>query len=339
MTKNEKIAFNVIRHAEKQNKKGKNPSSPYQGEKNPKKALALAKADYQKESKIPYITGEELSNRMKRIRFIMPVMLGVDGKKYMSDETDEKYFELFYVKNLTHPVNQSFNFSDKIFTIKAEGLKELAVKNIFVRIGGYYGFCKASLEEVMAQIPQDILSEVVAFTPDSKNDPQIIDEDYQSLSIVFYGQGNRKEESDNLIPSVKELIKPIDIAKVNLLKDRIKPILSWSNDTYSSIEPDKIDEPFMDIGIWMRINGSHLHRHDRDIPITIPVKIGERFSIYQALEGHADLFSPNYSYTISQIPDQLITEKTIGFIYRMTDYFKTKEGIVHKTDFSIVESN
>lgn len=211
-------------------------------------------------------------------------------------------------------------------------------KDIFVKIGGFYGFCKITFAEVMAQIPNEIVSEVVAFALDPKKSPQILNYDYQSASIVFYGRSEEELKSDDSLPSVEGLIKPLDLDKAERLKDKVRPIIGWARDGCTFIDPGKIDEPFMSFGVWLRIGGSNLHKHNAKMPISVPYELGKSISIYQAFDDDgSDFFQPNYAYTISQIPDELITENTIGFVFKGVDYFRTKEGTVHEVKYTLVE--
>ncbi|MFZ2205436.1 MAG: hypothetical protein WAV23_02510 [Minisyncoccia bacterium] len=331
-------ALQVIIHADRMQKKGKNPSLPYKDTKNPKKALALAKLDYELEPKIPFISDKLLFERMNQIKYVKPAMQGLLGKAYFTQEQDEKYFDLFYVETSCNLRNEAFNFDDtRKITKKATGLQELLIRDIFVKIGGYYGFCKITFAEVMAQIPNEIASDVVAFALDPKKDVQIINEDYQSASIIFYGKNKEESIKDISLPSVEGLIKPLDIEKAIKLKDKVKPIIKWDKEGYTFIEPGEINNAFMDVGIWMRINGSNIHRTNPETPVSSEVKLGEKITTYQSFNDSADNFEPTYAYVISQIPDELINENTIGFIYKFIDYFRTKEGVIHKTECTLVE--
>jgi len=332
-------ALVVILHANKKRKKGKNPSLWYKDERNPRKALTQAIEDYQKELRIPEISDKVLAQRLKQIRYVEQAMQGVDGKIYNTDEQDKNLFDLFFVESNTNPRTQSFNFDGKSkFTTKTTGLKELLKKDIFVKIGGYYGFCKITFAEVMSQIPENILPEVVAFALNPEESAQILDSNYQSKSIIFYGKGEEQKEDESL-PSIKDLIKPLDLEKAERLKDKIKPILNFSDDGYKFIEPGDINKPFIKIGIWLRINGSNLHENNADIPVDFETKKGKKISTYKPFNSElgADFFHPDYANTISQIPDELINEKTVGILYHSTDYFKTKEGVVHKTEYTLIE--
>lgn len=292
-----------------------------------------------KEIVIPEISDEVLAQRLKQISYVEQAMQGVDGKVYHTDEQNKDLFDLFYVESKTNPRTQSFNFDGKRkLTTRATGLKELLTKDIFVKIGGYYGFCKITFAEVMSQIPEDILSEVVAFTLNPEKHAQILNDDYQSHSIIFYGKGEEKQDNKALL-SVKDLIRPLNLEKAELLKNKIKPILNFSNDGYKFIEPGDINTPFMKIGIWIRLGGSNLHEHNAEAPVNFETKKGKKISIYQSFNSKlgADFFHPDYANTISQIPDELINEKTVGILYHSTDYFKTKEGVVHKTEYTLIE--
>jgi len=292
-----------------------------------------------KEIVIPEISDEVLVQRLKQVRYVEQAMQGVDGKIYRTEEQDKNLFDLFYVESNTNPRTQSFNFDDKRkLTTKATGLKELLKKDIFVKIGGYHGFLKITFAEVMSQIPEEILSEAIAFTLDPEESGKILNGDYQSKTIIFYGKGEEQKEEDSL-PSVKNLVKPLNLEKAELLKDKIKPILNFSNDGYKFIEPSDISKPFIKIGIWMRINGSNLHEHNAETSVDFETKKGKKISIYQPFNSElgADFFHPDYANTISQIPDELINENTIGILYHSTDYFKTKEGVVHKTEYTLIE--
>ncbi len=335
---NSKIApLEIILSAEKQKKKGRHPSLTYKGERNPRKALALAHFDYQKENKMPFISDHTIASLMKRIKFVRRAMVGIDGKPYTTDETDKKFFDLFYVKSATNPRTQAFNFDQNSkLTEKATGLKEICKNDIFVKIGGYYGFCKITMCEVFSQIPKNIISDVVAFALDPENSPKILNSDFQSASIIFYGKSDSVEEKESL-PSAKGLIKQIDFKKVERLKNQIKPIIKWKDEGFTFIEPKNATEIFAAIGIWTRINGSNLHWHGKESPVNVPHKKTKKVSVYQEFKDDADSVELDYDYTISQIPDELINQKTIGLLYHSTDYFKTEEGIIHKTEYTLIE--
>lgn len=331
----------IINSARKKAKRGKNPSLPYKGERNPRKALAMAVSDYDKEPKVPKISDADLKKRMSQIHWVVQGMSGVDGKFYGTEEQDKNLFDLFSVTVSCDPRTQAFNFTDdkdRVVGQKALGLEELAIKNIFVKTGGYYGFCKITLAEVMSQIPEEILGSVVAFALNPEIAPQNVNDAYQVASIIFYGQGEIADPKTNDLPSFKDLIAPVNLEKAIKLKDVVRPIINWRDTGYSFIDPGNIEESFIDVGIWLRKNGSNLHRYNTETKVDVPHKVVKKISVYQAFgERGADYFNPNYAYTISQIPDELINERTIGFVYHSTDYFKTKEGVLHKTEYSLVE--
>jgi len=286
---------------------------------------------------IPEISDEVLVERRGRIKFVTQAMSGLDGKAYPTEEQDKKLFDLFYVESNVDPRKQAFNFDEnKKITDKATNLAEILTKDIFVKISGYHGFCKISMAEVLSQIPEEIVMDVVAFTLDPESSPQILNEDYQSAKIIFYGRSNQPAVNENL-PSSKGLIKPIDYEKANRLKDQIQPMINYTEDGYYSVDPGDIREPFMYIGIWLRINGSNLHRSNTKAKFLKPYKEGKKISVYTAFTDGADFFKPTYAYLISQVPNEDITENTIGLLYHSTDYFKTKEGVLHKTDFTLIE--
>ncbi len=331
-------ARKVILHAAAKRKRGRNPSLAYKGERNPRKALALALSDYEWEKKIPEISDKILAQRMKQIKYVKPAMQGINGKIYTTSEEDEKYFDLFYVKNHCNPRTQAFNFEEgSELTTRAVGLKPLATRDIFVRIGGYYGFCKISFAELMAQIPADILPDTVAFALNPKGSPRVLNSDYQSTSIIFYGKNGEGSGLEDAYPSVQGLIKPVDLERANRLKEQIKPIINFYKEGYYFIAPGEIEKLFMRIGIWIALNGSHLHYKNETTPVPKPYKLGAEINVYQEFGEMADFYEPNYAYLISQIPDELINEKTIGFLYRTTDYFRTKEGTLHVTKLQMVE--
>ena len=87
----------------------------------------------------------------------------------------------------------------------------------------------------------------------------------------------------------------------------------------------------------MRINGSNIHHKNPETKVLFSCKQGKMISVYSAFTEGADRLEPTYAYTISQIPDELITENTVGFHYYGTDYFKTKEGVIHKTEYALIE--
>ena len=116
-------------------------------------------------------------------------------------------------------------------------------------------------------------------------------------------------------------------------------MVNYRGEGLFSFDPGNIEEPFLNVGIWIRVNGSNLHKHNAETRVAVPCKEGQKISVYQAFdpERGADFFQPTYAYTISQIPNELITEKTIGFRYHNTDYFKTKEGVIHETKYTLIE--
>jgi hypothetical protein len=333
-------ALEVIRHAEKRRKrgKGKNPSLHYKRETNPRKALALAKKDYEWEQKIPFLTDDVLSERLGRIKYVTQAMCGLDGKPYTTDETDKKLFDLFYVESKVNPRTQSFNFDEnQKITDKAVGLKEILTKDVVIKVGGYHGFLKMTMAEVLSQIPDEIVNKVVAFGLNPEKDTEIVYGGYYQLaSIIFYEKNDNPVEDEELPTSIG-LILPVHIARANRLKDKIKPIINYRGEGSVFIDPQDIEKPFIDVGIWLRINGSNLHRTNTETNITIDCKKGKKISVYQEFNDGADSFKPTYAHTISQIPDELLTENTIGFMYGSTDYFKTKEGVIHKTEYTLIE--
>jgi hypothetical protein len=292
-----------------------------------------------KEIIIPEISDEVLTQRLKQIKYVTQAMQGIDGKVYSTDEQDKNLFDLFYVESNVNPRTEAFNFDEnRKLTTRVTGLKELLTKDIFVSIGGYYGFCKITFAEVMSQIPDEIVSEVVAFTLNPEKDPKILNDNYQSASIIFYGKGEELKK-DNKLPSVKDLIKPLDLEKAERLKDKVKPILDFQGEGLIFINPGDIHQPFIKVGIWLRINGSNLHEHNTETKVDFKTRLGKKVSTYQSFDNElgADFFHPNYGNTISQIPDELINENTVGILYNSTDYFKTEEGVVHKTEYTLVE--
>jgi len=339
MTQRTSAALEVILHAAKRKKKGKNPSLRYKDERNPRKALLLALSDRVWELKIPAITDELLAQRMEQIKYVRPAMQGVDGVVHTTDEEDEKYFDLFYVETKVNPRSQAFNFDeDRKLTTKAVGLQKLLVKDIFVRVGGYYGFCKVSFAEVMSQVPTELAATIVAFAINPKESAVNLNDDYQSISIIFYGKSQEDLDSAAALPSVEGLIKTVDFEKARKLRGKVKPIINWAGEGYTFFEPEKIDEPFMNVGIWLAVNGSHLLKHNSETPVSTPCKLGEKAVVYQSFDELADFFKPDYAYTISQIPDELINENTIGFMYNTVDYFRTKEGVIHRAEYTMVEA-
>lgn len=286
---------------------------------------------------IPVISDELLAQRIQQIKYVTTAMQGVDGKAYSTSETNQDLYDLFYVKTDCDPRTEAFNFGDSKIKEKATGLKTILVKDIFVKIGGYHGFCKITYAEVFSQLPEEIASEVVAFSLDPNSDPQILNGDYQSTSIIFYRKETEITEKDNNLLSYKDLVKSVNLQKAKDFCEKILPILFFSNSDLQFVHPGDINKPFMRIGIWMRVNGSNLHENNDLTPVDVPYKLGEKFSVYQPFETGADIFIPTYAYLISQVPEHLLNENVIGLRYHSTDYFKTKEGVLHKTEYTIVE--
>lgn len=292
----------------------------------------------EKELTIPEISDEVLAKRMSKIKFVTQAMSGLDGKPYTTDETDKKLFDLFYVESKVNPRTESFNFDEnRKITDKAVGLTEILTKDILIKVGGYYGFLKMTMAEVVSQIPDEIVDNVVAFALNPEKDAQVISGgNYQIASIIFYAKNDNFIENEELPTSVG-LIHPVDIERANRLKDKIKPVINYRGEGSVFVDPGDIEKPFMDLGIWMRINGSNLHRTNTETKITIDCKKGQKISVYQEFTHGADMYKPTYAHMISQIPHELITENTIGLMYSSTDYFKTKEGVIHKTEYTLIE--
>jgi hypothetical protein len=332
-------AHHMVLDAQKRLKKGKNLSLTYPSIRNPRKALEKALKELKYEEKIPYISDEILKKRMDQIKYLQTGMVGIDGLRYSTQETDEKYFDLFYVETNCHPRTQAFNFyEDGKKITRANNLRKILTKNIFVRIGGYYGFCKITFAELMSQVPDEILNDVVAFSLDPNSNAEILDEEFQSKSIIFYGKSDQEAQGETDLPSVLDLIMPINTEKVEMFKGKIKPVINYHKEGYFYIDPADTSKPFMDVDIWMRINGSNLHRTNAEKLVDVKCEPREKISIYQAFTaGHsADYYGPTYNHVISQIPYELLDEKVIGLVYGKTDYFKTKEGVVHKTTYTIL---
>lgn len=290
-----------------------------------------------KQISIPEISDEVLNERLQRIKYLTPAMSGIDGKAYSTSEKDEKLFDLFWVDSFVDPRNESFNFDDKsVMTGKATGIAPILTKDIFIRIGGYYGFCKMTMAEVLSQIPDEIVNDVVGFSLNPKKDAEILNEKYQSASIIFYAKTDVVKDETNLPTSIG-LMRPVNTTKAEALKKRVKPILNWEKTGYEFVEPGEIDKPFMTIGIWLRINGSNLHEYNKGEVVPKPYKLGKKFSAFFPFTNGADFFQPTYEYLISQVPEGFITEKTIGFVRNYLDYYKTKEGVLHKAEFTLVE--
>lgn len=290
-----------------------------------------------KEIVIPEISDEVLNERLGRIKFVTQAMSGIDGKAYPTDEQDKNLFDLYYKESSVNPRTQAFNFDENSkITGKAVGLVEIDKKDIFVKIGGYHGFCKITMAEVLSQLPEGKEDEVVAFALDPESDAQILNGDYQSITIIFYGKTDQIV-SNNTLPSFEGLMKPVDMKKANRLRNQVRPMVNYTGQGYVSINPGNIKKPFMDIGIWIRISGSNLHRTNTESKVTPPYKKGKMISIYQPFTHGADFYKPTYAYLISQVDDALINENTIGLLYHVTDYFKTKEGVLHKTEYTLIE--
>lgn len=219
--------------------------------------------------------------------------------------------------------------------LKQDQLEILDRIEIFVKIGGYYGFLKVTMAEVMSQIPKQFLADIVAFSFDPEKSGEILNEDYQILPLILYKEGNQKELER--LPKFEGLIKERNKIKAEALRLRVQPIVIYGGNEAVSIFPGKINSSFMTIGIQISMGGSNLWKTNSETPITIPYKRGEKFSIYQEFAKDADIYEPDYLYTISQIPEGLITVNTIGFEYRMVDYFKTNRGVLHKIDYCIIE--
>lgn len=287
---------------------------------------------------IPEISDKILAERMKRIKFVIPAMYGIDGKPYLTEEKNKNLFDFIYHESTVNPRTCAFNFDDQAkLTGKADDLVELLTTDIYIKVGGYYGFLKMTMAEVLSQIPEEILDHVVAFALNpAKNTQVIASGEYQIASIIFFGKSKEAPVVKKL-PSSKNLLKEVDMKRAVKFKDKVRPIINYINEGYTFIDPGYIDRPFMDIGIWLRINGSNLHRTNTEIKIEISCKTSEKIFVYAPFTDGADFYKPTYAQVISQIPDTVINEKTIGFLYGSTNYFKTQDGVIHQTDYTLIE--
>jgi hypothetical protein len=240
---------------------------------------------------IPEISDELLRERMERIKYVVPAMCNISGKPYSTSETDPNLYDLFYVETNVDPKKESFNFDEnKRLAQKAIGLEKICTVDILVKIGGYYGFTFA---EVMSQIPDDIKEdEIVAFALNPKEDPQILNEDYQSVSIIFYRKTDSPEDVKEL-PSATELIKlvkPVDKERALALKDRVQPIVKFEEEGYTYFSPGDIAKPFMYFGIWLSVNGSYILKSNESAPVKEDCIVGKEISIYQDIGDSPDIY-------------------------------------------------
>lgn len=292
---------------------------------------------------IPEISDEELVKRMNQIKWVVFKMRGVNNKPYTTDEVDGSFLSLYYRQSNTDPRTQSFNFDENaVIGELATDLNEIRRIRIFVKIGGYHGFCKITMAEVMSQIPSDILHKVVAFSLTQEEDTKILNGDYQETSIVLYER--EEQETTIVLPSYLDLVKPIDLDRANILSKRIKPALKirllGDKTELQYVDPMPLSEAFISINIWMRVNGSNLHKHNSLSLIEEDVDSSHEIKVYQTFDNnslYADPYMPNYAYLISQISDELITDRTIGILYRKTDFFKVKEGVIHESIYQLIE--
>ena len=285
---------------------------------------------------IPEISNKNLSEMMGRVKFVKPVMFGLNGKAYFTDETDKSLFDLCYVDSSVNPRTSAFNFDkNQKLTGKASGIKEIARSDIFVKIGGYYGWCKVTMAEVMSQVPEDISDEVIAFALDYDESAQIINEDYQSKSIIWYGVG---EDVACNLPSSVGLIKKIDFAKAKKFKKSIKPIIDYNTGPVF-INPGNTLMPFLHYGIWIRINGGNLHKTNQISDVRFDFDEGYCISVYFEIEKDADYYTPSYNHVISQIPDELLTENVIGIMFAGVDFMKTAEGVLHQAKYRLCKKS
>ncbi|MCA9487714.1 MAG: hypothetical protein KC516_02015 [Nanoarchaeota archaeon] len=289
---------------------------------------------------IPKISDNHLKEMMDRIRFVNHAMKGTDGKIHHTMEKDPRFFELFYQFSNANPRKEAFNFDkDAVWQEKAEGLKILSKLDIYVKVGGYYGFCKVTMAEVMAQIPQDIAEKVVAFSLDPENDAEVIMRgEYQSLPIILYEKSEELEKE--ILPVFEGLIKPVSLEKAEKFKDKIRPAIYWHEKGLAFIDPGDLTKPYLTIGIWLRINGSNLHKINSDFPAEGEFVEKESIEIYQEFgEGGADIFQPTYAHIISQIPENLLTEEVVGFRLGPPNYFKTDKGVIHSIKCYILKKD
>ena len=198
-----------------------------------------------KKIKIPEISDSLLKERMEKIKFVCPAMQGTDGKIHNTDEQDMKLFDLFYSISNVNPRTQAFNFDEnRKWGEKASGIEIVQKLRIFVSIGGYYGFCKVTMAEVMAQIPEAVLPFVVAFSLDPEEDVTIIKGDYQHLPIILYRKCEILPPPEGL-PKFEGLILPLSLKKANKFKEKIRPMINYSDRGLTFIDPGDLEKPFM----------------------------------------------------------------------------------------------
>lgn len=288
--------------------------------------------------KIPEISDSQLKERMEKIKFICPAMQGTDGKIHHTDEQDQNLFDLFYSISKVDPRKKAFNFDDnRKWGEKATDLEVFHKQNIYVAIGGYYGFCKVTMAEIMSQIPEEILSLVVAFSLDPEMNATILNEDYQSLPIILYKKREKELRSEDF-PEFEGLIKTFSMEKAIKFKNLIRPMINYNKEGLVFIAPGDVEKPFLRIGIWLRVNGSNLHETNPETPAEGNLKFGKEILVYQEFgKAGADFFHPSYLGIISQIPEELLTKNVVGFCYGHVDYFKSTKGVLHQAKFTLIE--
>jgi hypothetical protein len=292
-----------------------------------------------KKSLVPSISNASLARGLSRIAYVENGVIDLKGTIHKTEEASEELFDWFKVKTDVDPRKQSFNFDDKRKLLPpALSLKPFKKLEIYVRIGGYYGFCKATFAEVYSQIPKKYLERTVAFSLDPEKNARIFDDNHQKLPIILFEKG---EENDRFAKAPDIAIPAVDPEKVERLRPKLQPIIPYKDGpVFIKAEPG--ETPFMAVTIYLRVNGSHIRGGKELGPVPQGTKFldEKKFTVYQEFVDDSDVFLPIYDRIVIQIPEEMVNEKTIGFaITGGIDLCRTKKGFVHKANCVLVEKD
>ncbi len=286
---------------------------------------------------VPKITDELLAERMQKIHFYVQGMVSARKKLYDTDETNPEFFS--WVKSIAEcdPRTHAFNFvEDPTKEVPDFGLDAIKSTNIVIKVGGYYGFLKMTMAEVLSQVPEDIVDEVVGFAIDPAGNMEVVDGgNYQTVDMLWLRKTELKEQAENL-PLLKDLMKPLNTIRAEVLFDRVKPSIYYNGKKLERIQAESIESKFMILGIWGRINGSHVWKTEPGEVYEGEIFLGDPFFVYTHLDESADVYKPTFLEVISYIPERSINTSLIAVNYSHVDFLMTDEGVIHRAKFQPV---
>lgn len=292
----------------------------------------MEKTDNSKKSLIPKISDNELKKRMKQVKILTYAVSDIKGNIHRTTQEYKGAYDIYYMESKVNPRTCAFNFDDKAKIIgPAHSLKNIGEIKVFIEVMGYYGFMKVSLAEVLAQIPKKFLKQTKAFMIDPECDGSG-GGFYHEVNILLYGEDNEYINPSDTLPSCTNYLKTIDVKRVKNLKDKIYPMVIDDR-----LEVRDIGEPFLklSLGFLCGVDPNSVVIKEK-LSISEIKQAETPFYVYQEFND-PDRFNPTYANVINQMPDELINDKTIGFVFSSVVNFKTKEGFIHKATCFPVE--